>query len=41
MSLEPESLYRQLGRLLETMPDFYKGAGWTTDTHTWSGAPTL
>jgi hypothetical protein len=35
MPLDPESLYRQLGRLLETMPDFYSGAGWTTDVHKW------
>jgi hypothetical protein len=37
MSLDPESLYRQLGRLLETTPDFYTGQEWTTDTHTWVG----
>ena len=35
MSLDPGSLYRQLGRLLETMPDFFSGKAWTTDMHTW------
>jgi len=37
MPMDPESLYRQLGRLLETMPDFFSGKAWSADTHTWVG----
>src|SRR5262252_7352976 len=32
-----ESLYRQRGRLLETMPDFFSGQAWSADTHKWVG----
>ena len=35
--MDPESLYRQLGRLLETMPDFFSGQAWSADTHKWVG----
>src|SRR5215469_8925029 len=37
MPMDPESLYRQLGRLLETMPDFFSGKAWSADTHKWVG----
>lgn len=37
MPMDPESLYRQLGRLIETMPDFFSGEAWSTDTHKWVG----
>lgn len=35
--MDAESVYRQLGRLIETMPDFYSGKAWSADTHTWVG----
>lgn len=37
MATDPESLYRQLGRLIETMPDFSGTAPFSTDTHQWLG----
>jgi hypothetical protein len=35
--MDPEILYHQLGRLIETMPDFYLGGAWTSDKHKWVG----
>jgi fermentation-respiration switch protein FrsA (DUF1100 family) len=37
MPMDAESLYRQLGRLMETMPNFYSGSAWSDDTHRWVG----
>jgi len=37
MQIDPESLYRQLGRLIETMPDFSGTAPFSSDTHQWLG----
>jgi hypothetical protein len=34
--MDPEALYRQLGRLIETMPDL-KGSAPTAETHKWLG----
>ena len=35
--MDAESLYRHLGRLIETMPDFFDGQRWTADKHIWVG----
>jgi hypothetical protein len=35
MSIDPESLYRQLGRVIEAMPDLL--GPFTADTHAWLG----
>jgi len=35
--VDPEALYRQLGRLLEATPDFYTRQVWTYETHQWVG----
>lgn len=37
MQIDPESHYRQLGRLIETMPDFSGIAPFSSDTHQWLG----
>ncbi len=37
MPLDPESLYRQIGRLIETMPDFSDYKTLTKDMHLWLG----
>lgn len=37
MDSNPESLYRQLGRLLETMPEFSPTGFFTPDQHRWLG----
>lgn len=37
MQLDPESYYRQLGRLIEIMPDFSGNSQFTTDIHQWLG----
>lgn len=37
MSIDPESLYIQLGRLVETMPDFTRAGPITAETNRWLG----
>jgi hypothetical protein len=37
MKLDPESYYRHLGRLIETMPDFSGNAQFSDDIHQWLG----
>jgi hypothetical protein len=37
MTLDPESLYRQLGRIIETMPDLSKQGPTTPEEHQWLG----
>lgn len=37
MDSNPESLYRQLGRLIETMPEFPTSGNLTSDHHRWLG----
>jgi hypothetical protein len=37
MVLDPETLYRQLGRLIEAMPDFSGYDPFTSDTRLWLG----
>lgn len=37
MQIDPESYYRQLGRLIESMPDFWGFDQFTSETHQWLG----